>query len=64
MIQFNALSVVFIALFAAAALARYVLARLNIAHLREHGHVVPEAFRGEIDEATLARALEGRREIG
>lgn len=55
MIQFNALSVVFVALFAAAALARYVLARLNIAHLRRHGHVVPEAFRGEIDEATLAR---------
>jgi STE24 endopeptidase len=55
MIQFNALSVVFVALFAAAALARYVLARLNIAHLRRHGHVVPEAFRDEIDEATLAR---------
>ena len=55
MIQFNTLSVVFIALFAAAALTRYALARANIAHLRRHGHVVPEAFRGEIDEATLAR---------
>lgn len=55
MIQFNALSVVFIALFAAAALTRYALARANIAHLRRHGHIVPEAFRDEIDEATLAR---------
>lgn len=55
MIQFNALFAAFIALFAAAALTRYALARLNIAHLREHGHVVPEAFRDEIDGATLAR---------
>ena len=31
MIQFNTLSVVFIALFAAAALTRYALARANIA---------------------------------
>ena len=55
MIQFNALFAGFIVLFAAAALTRYVLARMNIAHLREHGHIVPEAFREEIDSATLAR---------
>ena len=55
MIQFNALFGAFIALFAAAALARYALARMNIAHLRERGHIVPEAFRDEIDGATLAR---------
>jgi STE24 endopeptidase len=55
MIQFNALLAGFIVLFAAATLTRYVLARMNIAHLREHGHIVPEAFREEIDSATLAR---------
>jgi STE24 endopeptidase len=55
MIQFNALFAGFIVLFAAAALTRYVLARMNIAHLREHGHIVPEAFREEIDCTTLAR---------
>jgi len=55
MIQFNALSAAFIALFAAAALTRYALTRLNITHLRRYGHVVPEAFRDEIDAATLAR---------
>ena len=55
MIQFNALSAVFITLFAAAAFTRIALSRANIAHLRAHGHVVPEAFRDEIDEATLVR---------
>lgn len=55
MIQLNALFAGFIVLFAAAALTRYVLARMNIAHLREHGHIVPESFREEIDGATLAR---------
>jgi len=55
MIQFNALFAGFIVLFAAAALTRYGLARMNIAHLREHGHIVPEAFRDQIDGATLAR---------
>jgi STE24 endopeptidase len=55
MIQLNALFAGFIVLFAAAALTRYVLARMNIAYLREHGHIVPEAFREEIDGATLAR---------
>ncbi len=55
MIQLNALFAGFIVLFAAAALTRYGLARMNIAHLREHGHIVPEAFREEVDGATLAR---------
>jgi len=55
MIQFNALFAGFIVLFAAAALTRYWLARMNIAHLREHGHNVPETFRDQIDGATLAR---------
>lgn len=55
MIQFNALSAAFFALFAAAALTRYALTRLNVAHLRRHGHVVPGAFRDEIDATTLAR---------
>jgi STE24 endopeptidase len=55
MIQLNALFAGFIVLFAAAALTRYVLARMNIAYLSEHGHIVPEAFRDQIDGATLAR---------
>jgi STE24 endopeptidase len=55
MIQFNALFAGFIVLLAAVALTRYVLARMNIAYLREHGHIVPEAFRDQIDGATLAR---------
>jgi STE24 endopeptidase len=55
MIQLNALFAGFIVLFAAAALTRYGLARMNIAYLREHGHIVPEAFREELDGATLAR---------
>jgi STE24 endopeptidase len=55
MIQLNALFAGFIVLFAAAALTRHALARMNIAYLRENGHIVPEAFREEIDGATLAR---------
>ncbi len=55
MIQFNALFTGFIVLFVAAALTRYALTRMNIGHLREHGHLVPETFRDEIDGATLAR---------
>jgi STE24 endopeptidase len=55
MIQFNALFAGFLFLFAAAAFTRYALTRVNISHLREHGHLVPEAFRDEIDGATLSR---------
>ena len=55
MIQFNALFVGFIVLFAAAALTRYALTRVNIGHLREHGHLVPEALQDEIDGETLSR---------
>jgi STE24 endopeptidase len=55
MIQFNALFAGFLVLFAAAALTRYALTRMNIGHLRLHGHLVPEAFRDEIDGTTLVR---------
>ena len=55
MIQFNALFAGFLVLFAAAAFTRYALTRVNIGHLHKHGHIVPEAFRNEIDEATLVR---------
>jgi len=55
MIQFNALLAGFLALFAAAAFTRYGLTRANIGHLRRHGHLVPQAFRDEIDGETLAR---------
>lgn len=55
MTQFNTLFAGFIVLMTVAALTRHILTRMNIGHLHEHGHLVPEAFRGEIDEATLVR---------
>ena len=55
MIRFNALFTAFLCLFAAAAITRCALSRANIAHLRRNGHIVPDAFRGTIDEATLSR---------
>ena len=55
MIQFNALMMVFLAVFVTVALLRRLLTALNIRHLRSHGHEVPEAFAGEIDGDTLAR---------
>jgi STE24 endopeptidase len=55
MVRWNGLLLSFLVAFAAAALAREGLAWLNIRHLRRHGHEVPEAFRGQIDAATLAK---------
>lgn len=55
MVELNALLGVFLFLFAAGALTRWVLTRMNVRHLRRFGHRVPEVFRGEIDDATLSR---------
>lgn len=55
MVEINSLLTVFLALFLAASLVRWLLNRINIRHLRRFGHEVPEVFRGEIDGDTLAR---------
>ena len=55
MVQWNILLIVFLVAFAASSVFRLLLAYMNVSHLRRHGHDVPEVFRGEIDEATLAR---------
>jgi STE24 endopeptidase len=55
MMQWNGLMVFFLTAFVASALVRWALKRLNIRHLRRHGHEVPEVFRGEIDAETLAK---------
>jgi len=53
--EINGLSGGFLCLFAAAAITREWLSRLNVGHLRARGHLVPEAFRGFVDGPTLAR---------
>ena len=58
MVQWNVLLIVFLVAFAASSVFRLLLAYMNVSHLRRHGHDVPEVFRGEIDEATLARMTE------
>jgi STE24 endopeptidase len=55
MVQWNSLLIVFLVLFIAGALFRGFLTYLNVRHLRQHGHSVPDVFQGEIDEVTLAR---------
>jgi STE24 endopeptidase len=55
MVQWNILLIVFLILFTAGALFRWFLTYLNVRHLRLHGHQLPEVFRGEIDEPTLAQ---------
>ncbi|MGA3208013.1 MAG: M48 family metallopeptidase [Syntrophales bacterium] len=55
MVQWNILLIAFLVAFAASSVFRLLLTRMNVSHLRRHGHDVPEVFQGEIDEATLAR---------
>ena len=55
MIQWNVLLISFIAVFAACSTFRWVLTQINVRHLRRCGHEIPDVFKGEIDEATLAR---------
>ena len=51
----NGLMVFFLVVFLAVALGRWGLTRLNIGHLRLHGHEIPEVFAGIIDETTLKK---------
>ena len=55
MVQWNGLLIVFFVLFIVGAFFRGFLTYLNVRHLRQHGHRVPDVFQREIDEVTLAR---------
>lgn len=55
MVQWNTLLIVFLVVFAASSLFRWVLTQMNVGNLRLHGHNVPAVFAGEIDETTLSR---------
>jgi len=54
MVRYNWLLVTFLVVFVAAALFRLLLTRMNVNHLRRHGHKAPAVFAGEIDEGTLS----------
>lgn len=49
------LLIVFLILFLGRVIWRFVLQRLNIGHLHEHGKVIPSVFQDVIDEATLSK---------
>jgi STE24 endopeptidase len=55
MVQWNTLLIVFLVVFAASSLFRWLLTHMNVSNLRLHGRNVPEVFTGEIDEATLSK---------
>ena len=55
MVQWNALLIIFLVIFIINVVFRWLLTYINVRHLRRHGHNVPEVFKGEIDEATLAK---------
>ena len=55
MIQWNILLIVFLVLFLSCSVFKWILTQINVRHLRRYSHEIPEVFRGEIDEATLAR---------
>ena len=55
MMQWNFVFITFLILFLASTAVRWRLARLNIEHLKKHGHTVPDDLRGEIDADTLSR---------
>ncbi len=48
----------FFILFVLVLLVRFFLRRLNIRHLRRHGHEVPPGFEGAIDAETLAKSAD------
>ncbi|HNZ65076.1 MAG TPA: M48 family metallopeptidase [Smithella sp.] len=54
----KALLIVFLILFLGRIVWRFILQRLNIRHLRDHGKIIPAVFRGVIDEATLSRMVD------
>ncbi|HYA14439.1 MAG TPA: hypothetical protein VEF33_08895, partial [Syntrophales bacterium] len=55
MVQWNILLIVFLVVFAANSVFRWLMTYINVRYLRLHGHDVPEVFKGEIDETTLAK---------
>jgi STE24 endopeptidase len=55
MVQWNILLILFLVLFAAGSISRWLLTYINVGYLRLHGRDVPEVFQGEIDEGTLSR---------
>lgn len=55
MVQFTLILLIFLAVFAFAMIVRLILNRLNIRHLRNFGHSIPEDFEGFIDGKTLIR---------
>ncbi len=55
MIQWNFVFITFLLFFLSSAAVRWFLSRMNIGHLKKHGHTVPDEFRGEIDADTLSR---------
>ena len=52
------LFVLFLILFLSRIIWRFVLQRLNIGHLRDHGKEIPPVFQGMIDEATLSKMVD------
>jgi STE24 endopeptidase len=52
------LLLLFLILFLGRIIWRYVLQRLNIRHLQNHGKEIPPVFQGVIDEATLAKMVD------
>lgn len=52
------LILIFLVLFIGRIILRFVLQRLNIQHLRQHGKVIPPVFQGTIDEATLSKMVD------
>lgn len=58
MVQWNILLISFLLAFFACSVFRWALTRINVRHLLQHGHEVPDVFRGEINETTLARMMD------
>lgn len=54
----KALLLIFLVLFIGRINWRFVLQRINIRHLRDHGKVIPPVFQGMIDEAMLSKIVD------
>lgn len=54
-IAFNGLLLAFLSIFVLSALGRWCLGKINISHVRRHGHTVPDVFKGEIDGEILRK---------
>jgi len=55
MIGLNPLLVAYLAVFFVGLVLDLFLTKMNIRHLKSHGHVVPEPFKGYVDRAQLVR---------